>query len=92
MAFATLVMFQLFHVFDCRTECGSVFDAGFFENRFLVLAVLCSVAMMVLVLYVPVLSQYFHTVTLGLREWLLVLAISGVTTVSQGLLHLVRRK
>ncbi|MDP2857482.1 MAG: calcium-translocating P-type ATPase, SERCA-type [Bacillota bacterium] len=92
MAFATLVMFQLFHVFDCRTERGSVFDAGFFGNRVLVLAVLCSVVMMLLVLYVPALSRYFHTAALDAPEWLVVLATSGVTTAVQGVLYLFRRK
>ena len=91
VAFATLVMFQLFHVFDCRTERGSVFDAGFFGNRILVLAVLCSVLMMVVVLYVPALSRYFHTVVLSTREWLLVVVVSGSATFFQGVLHLLRR-
>ncbi len=92
MAFATLVMFQLFHVFDCRTERGSVFDAGFFGNRVLVLAVLCSVSMMLLVLYIPALSRYFHTAVLSAKEWLLVLAVSGAATFWQGILHLLRRR
>jgi len=92
MAFATLIMFQLFHVFDCRTERGSVFDVGFFGNRVLVLAVLCSVVMMLLVLYVPTLSRYFHTAALDAPEWLVVLATSGVTTAVQGALYLFRRR
>ncbi len=43
MAFTTLMMFQLFNVFNCRSTWRSAFS-GFFENKWLLSAVLFSLA------------------------------------------------
>jgi len=67
VSFATLVMAQLIHVFDCRCE-RSVFDRNPLENRWLVLAVAVSTAMLLAVMYVDWLQPIFHTTALSLRE------------------------
>ena len=92
VAFATLILFQLFHVFDCRTERGTVFDVGFFANRALVLAVLCSLLMTVPVIYVSGLARYFHTVALFAGDWALIFLVTGMTTIFHGLLHVLKKK
>lgn len=78
MALATLVMSQLFHVFECRSERHSIFEIKLFSNPYLVLAVLSSVIMLLLIIYVPFLRQIFHTTALGINNWLLVLFCSSV--------------
>ncbi|QQK80584.1 calcium-translocating P-type ATPase, SERCA-type [Salicibibacter cibi] len=81
IAFATLVMAQLIHVFDCRSEY-SVFHRSPFENKALLWAVLSSVVLMLLVIYVPVLQPIFYTTALGLNDWLLILGLSAIPTVA----------
>lgn len=83
VAFTTLVMAQLIHVFDCRSE-KSVFDRNPFENMYLVLAVISSVLLLLVVLYWAPLQPIFHTVSLGLRDWLLILGMSALPTVLFG--------
>lgn len=83
MAFTTLVMAQLIHVFDCRSD-RSVFSRNPFGNKYLVLAVLSSVAMLLCVIYFPPLQPVFHTVFLGLRDWIFILALSAIPTVLFG--------
>ena len=78
MALATLVMSQLFHVFECRSERHSIFEIKLFSNPYLVLAVLSSVIMLLSIIYVPFLRQIFHTTALGINNWLLVLFCSSV--------------
>ena len=78
MALATLVMSQLFHVFECRSERHSIFEIKLFSNPYLVLAVLSSVIMLLSIIYVPFLRQIFHTTALGINNWLLVLVCSSV--------------
>lgn len=78
MALATLVMSQLFHVFECRSERHSIFEIKLFSNPYLVLAVLSSVIMLLSIIYVPFLRQIFHTTALGINNWLLVLFYSSV--------------
>ncbi|BCB03297.1 calcium-translocating P-type ATPase, SERCA-type [Bacillus sp. KH172YL63] len=79
VAFATLVMAQLIHVFDCRSEV-SVFSRNPFGNMYLVFAVLSSLVLMLLVIYIPSLQPIFHTVPIVLKDWLLIIGLSSVPT------------
>lgn len=78
IALSTLIMSQLFHVFECRSERHSIFEIKLFTNPYLVGAVLVSVIMLLSILYVPFLSSIFHTVPLMLNHWMIVLLFSGV--------------
>ncbi|USK30521.1 calcium-translocating P-type ATPase, SERCA-type [Bacillus sp. CMF21] len=79
IAFATLVMAQLIHVFDCRSE-RSVFLRNPFENLYLVGAVISSVLLMLAVIYYAPMQPIFHTVPIMARDWLLVLGLSAIPT------------
>lgn len=84
VAFATLVMAQLIHVFDCRSS-RSIFHRKLLENKFLVLAVLSSLFLMLAVLYFEPLQPVFKTVPLDLRDWALVLVAAGIPTFAMGI-------
>ncbi|MDQ6420841.1 calcium-translocating P-type ATPase, SERCA-type [Paenibacillus sp. LHD-117] len=84
VAFATLVMAQLIHVFDCRSS-RSIFHRNPFQNKYLVLAVLSSLLLMVGVLYIEALQPIFKTVPIGLREWCLVFVAAGIPTFVMGI-------
>ncbi|WP_044337448.1 cation-translocating P-type ATPase [Rossellomorea aquimaris] len=79
VAFATLVMAQLIHVFDCRSEV-SVFSRNPFGNMYLVWAVLSSLVLMLLVIYIPSLQPIFHTVPIAMKDWFLIIGLSSVPT------------
>ncbi|WP_335870555.1 calcium-translocating P-type ATPase, SERCA-type [Bacillus sp. 2205SS5-2] len=79
VAFATLVMAQLIHVFDCRSE-RSVLARNPFGNKYLVWAVFSSLALMIIVIYSPALQPIFHTVSISLKDWLLILGLSSLPT------------
>jgi len=83
MAFTTLVFSQLFHVFDCRSERYSIFEIGLFSNPFLVGAVSCSVLMHLMVIYLPFFQPIFKTTPLSLFNWVIIIAVSGGTTILQ---------
>ncbi|WP_430786047.1 calcium-translocating P-type ATPase, SERCA-type [Virgibacillus flavescens] len=83
MAFTTLVMAQLIHVFDCRSE-RSVFTRNPFGNKYLLLAVLSSVVLLLCVIYFEPLQPVFHTVFLGVRDWIFIVALSAIPTVFFG--------
>ncbi|NEW05452.1 calcium-translocating P-type ATPase, SERCA-type [Paenibacillus sp. SYP-B3998] len=84
VAFATLVMAQLIHVFDCRSS-RSIFHRNPLQNKYLVLAVLSSLILMLAVMYVEQLQPIFKTVPLGWKDWILVLAAAGIPTFFMGL-------
>ena len=49
----TLVMSQLLHVFECRSERHSIFEINIFSNIYLLGAVLVSMTMICCILYIP---------------------------------------
>ena len=75
-AFVTLVLTQLIHVFECKSERRSIFRIPIFNNMYLVLAVLCSLLMTLGVVYIPSLQSIFKTVPLGWNEWLIAAGLS----------------
>ncbi|MGG7078014.1 calcium-translocating P-type ATPase, PMCA-type [Clostridium sardiniense] len=78
IALSTLIMSQLFHVFECRSERHSIFEIKLFTNPYLVGAVTVSISMLLAILYVPFLRGIFHTVPLMINHWAIVAFFSGV--------------
>jgi len=76
-ALVTLVATQLIHVFECKSEFKSIFEIKFFNNIPLILAVSCSLATILSVVYIPALAKMFNTVPLTLTEWLLIAGFSA---------------
>ena len=76
MAFTTLMMFQLFDAFNCRSRRRSAFS-GFLENKWLLVAVALSLGAHFLVIYLPFLQLAFHTVPLSMTDWLVAAAVSS---------------
>ena len=77
-AFVTLVMTQLIHVFECKSEKKNIFEVPFFNNIPLVLAVLCSFSMILVAVYVPQLRGIFKTVPLSINDWVLIAGFSAL--------------
>jgi Ca2+-transporting ATPase len=80
-AFMTLVITQLIHVFECKSETRNIFEISLFNNIPLVLAVLCSIIMVLAVVYVPVLQGIFDTVALGISEWFIIIGVSLIVPI-----------
>jgi P-type Ca2+ transporter type 2C len=76
MAFTTLIMFQLFNVFNARSDERSAF-IGLLQNRWLWRATLLSLALHVAVIYLPFLQKAFSTVSLNIGDWLLCATVSS---------------
>jgi len=75
-AFTALILFQLFNVFNARSDRNSALH-GLFENGWLWIAVIVSLALQVVVLYTPFLQQAFSTVPLSGSDWLLCTAVAS---------------
>ena len=76
MTFTTLVFFNLFNVFNARSDEQSAF-VGLFSNRWLWGAVLLSLLLQVPVIYIPFLQQAFSTISLSASDWLFCLAVAS---------------
>lgn len=75
-AFAALVITQLIHVFECKSEEENIFKIPFLNNVYLIFAVLCSFIMMLSVIYIPLFQTVFRTTSLALNDWLLIIGFS----------------
>ncbi len=78
MAFTVFVMYQIFNVFNCRSDGG-------FSNKFLFIAVGASFLLQLGVIYLPFLQGIFRTTSLGAFDWVLVLLISCTIFISDWL-------
>jgi Ca2+-transporting ATPase len=76
MAFTTLTMFQLFNVFNARSDEQSAF-VGLFRNVWLWAAILLSLFLHAAVIYVPFLRQAFSTTALTVGDWLICAAVAS---------------
>lgn len=77
MVLTTLVLAQLFNLFNARSERRSAF-VGMFRNGWLWGAVALSLALHMLVIYLPVLRQAFGTAPLAPADWLVCLAAGSM--------------
>ena len=76
VAFTTIVFFELFLVFAIRSPRQTLRQIGFLSNRKLLYAVLISMALQVMVIYVPLFQVPFHTEPLTLFDWVRAILIS----------------
>ena len=59
MAFVTLALSELVHVFNIRDNKKSIFKTNIFNNSKLILAIIASAALMIVILAIPGLRNVF---------------------------------
>ncbi|MCD3194128.1 calcium-translocating P-type ATPase, PMCA-type [Clostridium botulinum C] len=92
LALCTLIMSQLLHVFECRSENHSIFEIKLFTNMYLVGAVTVSICMLLSLIYNPFLQGIFHTVPLHLGQWAIIIFFSGFISFINSLYLLFRKR
>jgi Ca2+-transporting ATPase len=90
MAFTTLVLFQLFNVFNARSDTRSAFRR-LFQNGWLWAALLLSLGLQFLVIYAPPLQRAFSTSGLTAQDWLICAAVASSALWLRELEKLARR-
>jgi Ca2+-transporting ATPase len=70
-ALATLVLSQLMHVFECKSEKKNIFTVPYLNNPKLILAVLSSLAIITLAIFFPPAQIIFGTTALTAAELLI---------------------
>ena len=83
MAFVTLSLAELFRAYTVRSERASVFQIGFFSNKYMQYAVGLSIALLLIVCAVPFLQPIFNTHFLTGREWSVVLGLALMPAVAE---------
>jgi Ca2+-transporting ATPase len=92
MAFVTLSISELFRAYTARSEFYPLLKIGFFKNKLMNWAVLGSLVLIMLVIYVPFLQPIFNTAPLGLEQWLEILPLVLIPSIAAELTKNVIRK
>ncbi len=77
MTFTVLCFSQLGHVMVIRSGRDSIFKIGFFSNKPMVGALLITVSLQLMIIYMPFFNEIFKTQPLTLYELLLTLVVSS---------------
>ena len=75
MAFATLALSQLVHAYNIRSN-HSLFRVGFHTNKYMVGAFFASAALMLVVLFLPVLQSIFEVINMTGTQWAIVAGLA----------------
>jgi Ca2+-transporting ATPase len=78
-AFVQAAMFELFVVWNCRSEKQSVWRMGkkAFQNKFFVIADIASIALTLGITYIPITQQLFHLTGLSLTDLAYVIGVAS---------------
>lgn len=91
MAFATLGLLQITHAFNVRSNTKSLFRIGLFSNRFMLGASVVSGLLLVLVIIIPGLNEWFGVQHLNGLQWGIVCGAALAIVVIVELVKLVLR-
>jgi Ca2+-transporting ATPase len=91
MAFMTMALSQVFHVFNVRSHTRSAFTDRLFTNGWLWGAVLICVVLQALAVYLPILQRILHTVAPTSMEWGVIAICSLIPIVLVELVKVVLR-
>ena len=92
VTFTVMVVAQLVHAFNCRSERWSLFQLGVGTNQALLLAFFLSFAVQVAVLTVPVVQPVFKVVPVPIEDWLLMGAMGTLPFVVMESIKWLRRR
>lgn len=75
MAFLSIGFLELVHSFNVKNE-KSIFEAGLFENKYLLGSFVLGIFIQAIVVVVPMLANIFEVVPLNLTQWMITIVIS----------------
>jgi P-type Ca2+ transporter type 2C len=82
IAFTTLSFSELLRAFTSRSERYPLFKIGIFSNKWMVFAVLSSLSLLLMVIYLPFLQPIFDTVPLAWEQWQFILPLLFVPSIA----------
>ena len=83
MAFVTLSLCELFRAYTVRSERLSVFQIGFFSNKWMQMAVAASIAILLAICVIPGLQPVFNTHWMSTNEWAMVVGFALIPAISE---------
>lgn len=76
LSLTVLVVIEMFNALNALSEDASLLVVGPFANRWLLVAIACSLVLHAVILYIPLFQTIFGTTGLTLNDWILAVAFS----------------
>ena len=92
LSLTVLVVIEMLNSLNALSENRSLLEVGVFSNIWLHMAIMVSIGIHCIMLYVPWFSKIFATVPLGINDWLLVIAFSFPVILIEEFLKFISRK
>ncbi len=86
-----MVLFENFHVFNCRSEYRSAFRVPISSNYLLIAGVIAAQGIHILALYIPILRDVLQLQPVSPVEWLALLVLASSVVVVMEIFKAVRR-
>jgi magnesium-transporting ATPase (P-type) len=86
-----MVLFQVFHVGNARSETRSLFTLSPWSNPFLFGATAAALTVHVAALYLPPTQLVLRVTPIGLQDWIRIVAVASTVLVAVELHKLLRR-
>ncbi len=85
IAFTTFVMFQIFNVFNCKSQNG-------FSNKLLFFAIATSFILQLFVIYLPPLQSIFRTRAISIMDWMLIILAASLILVHEAIIRWIDKR
>ncbi len=92
LAFNTFVLFQIFNVFNARSEKGSAFNGHFFANKMFWLAIASVTLLQIPVIHWSPAQSIFHTTALTPTDWVIAVGVASSVLVFEELRKVLLRQ
>lgn len=79
IAVNTIVMIEIFYLFNCRSLTKSVLKIGFFSNKLIFLGVGIMILLQIVFTYIPVMNEIFQSEPIEIDSWLKIIGVSLAT-------------
>ena len=83
MTFAGIVVAQVGNVLACRTSKQSIFKTSLKTNKWIIYGIIAQLTVLSILVYVPLMQQFFGTTALGLGDWAFLFALAGIVILAE---------
>ena len=92
MAFIVLTISQLFYSLTMRNSKKTIFEVGFFKNKFLILSIIVGIVLQVGLISIPSIARIFKVTQLSFADWDIVFIFALIPFLVNEVIKIISRK
>lgn len=92
MTFAGIVVAQAGNVLASRTSKQSIFKTSLKTNKWIIVGIAAQLAILALLIYVPLMNEFFGTTPLNLTDWAYLISLAVVVVFAEEIRKLISRR